>query len=153
MPVNPFKVALAVQHGLSTVCATCQRYWEARDKGVPDDRCTSTTNCGSPLAGDDFHDYDGPIVDFSQWCFICGEEPSCFLEKPGSKRVFGVCDKHKYVLASLTPVGMDRTRDPLVVRLGGARKLASEVAQRKKSVFERIEETEREFEKERERRG
>lgn len=152
MPVNPAKIALAVQGGLATVCATCQRYWEARDRGVPGDKCTSKTGCGSPLAGDDFHDYDGPIADFSQWCFICGEDPVSFLESPGSTRIFGVCERHKPLLASLSPVGLEPPQQ-VVVRDNGKRKLADELVRVRKSVFDRIEETEREFEKERERRG
>ena len=147
MPLNHVKVALAVQSGLSTVCATCQKYWDGRDKGLEGDRCTSTKPCGSPLVGDDFHAYEGPMTAFDQWCFICGEPPAAVIAKPGSKRRFGVCARHKAALPSMTPVNMTRKpgTDPLVHIGGETRTLQNLLPPRKKTVWERIEETEAEF--------
>lgn len=144
------KVALAVQGGLSTVCATCPRYWEGRDQGLPGDRCTSRTPCGSPLAGDDFHEYAGPMTAFDQWCFICGDNPACVIAKPGSPRRFGVCEKHKHMLPTLKPTNMQLPQEAqALVNIGGGveKSLATLIAPRKKTVWERIAETEAEFEK------
>ena len=72
--MDPIKVALAVQGGLSPICATCNKYWKAREQNVPDGRCLAVDGCGGPLVGDDFHEYEGPMTDFSRWCFVCGED-------------------------------------------------------------------------------
>lgn len=144
------RVALAVQGGLSTVCATCPRYWEGRDLNLPGDRCTSRTPCGSPLAGDDFHEYAGPMTAFDQWCFICGEPPAGVIAKPGSHRRFGVCEKHKRMLPTLKPTNMQLPQEAqALVNIGGGveKTLATLFPPRKKTVWERIAETEAEFEK------
>lgn len=110
MPLNPAKVGLAVQGGLSIICATCNRYWEGRERGLPGSLCTSTSGCGSPLAGDDFHDYDGPITDLTRWCFMCGSEASYAVQSPPSVRLFGVCEEHTKALSELRPVDMTQAQ-------------------------------------------
>jgi len=156
VPLDAVKVALAVQDGLSTVCATCSRYWEGRDRGLPGDSCTARTPCGSPLMGDDFHEYAGPLSAFDSWCFICGDEPACTIGKPGSQRRFGVCARHKQMLPRLTPVAVaapPTTAPPgpppaPLVNIGGElRTLENLLPRRKPTVWERIAETEAEFEK------
>ena len=138
-----------MQSGLSTVCATCSRYWEGRERNLPGDRCTARTPCGSPLAGDDFHEYSGPISSFDNWCFICGDEPACAIAKPGSKRRFGVCARHKQMLPNLRPVDVTVAPDaaPLVNIGGEVRNLQNLLPKRKPTVWERIAETEAEFAK------
>jgi len=86
----------AAESGLSVVCATCERYWEARSKGIVGDRCLSLSNCGSPLAKDDFHEYRGALTDrqFARCCFVCGEPAVKGLRKAGGLRIVGVCAKH-----------------------------------------------------------
>lgn len=149
MPLNPVKVALAVQSGLSTVCATCTKYWEGRERGLPGDSCTAKTPCGSPLAGDDFHEYAGPMSNFSEFCFVCGDEVAALLEKRGSSRLFGVCARHKALLPTLTPVNMVRPAEQPLVRIGNGqqRTLENLLPKAKPTVFQRIMETEAEFEK------
>ena len=132
------------------MCATCPRYWEGRDRGLPGDRCTSKTPCGSPLAGDDFHEYAGPMTSFDRWCFICGSDPACVIAKPGSSRRFGVCEKHKKMLPALKPTNMALPQEAqAIVNIGGGveRSLATLLPPRKPTVWERIAETEAEFEK------
>lgn len=148
--MNPAKIALAVQGGLSVVCSTCTRYWEGRDRGLPGDTCTASTPCGSPLAGDDFHEYRGPMADFSAWCFICGDDPSCVMQHPGSSRLFGVCERHRLVLPSLAPVHMvlPAERRPLVkLKSGEQHTLDTLIPRTKPSIFKIIEDTEAEFTK------
>lgn len=109
MALDPLRVALAVKSGLSVVCATCTKYWEGRDRGLPDPQCTSITNCGSPLAGDDFHDYTGPMGgNLSDWCFVCGSLSThgVRIRKKVRSRTVGVCDEHLPYLVQLEPVGV-----------------------------------------------
>lgn len=148
MSLNPAKIALAVQGGLSIVCSTCTKYWEGRDVGLPGDTCTAKTPCGSPLAGDDFHEYRGPISEFSGWCFICGDDPSCAIQHPGSARLFGVCERHKQALPNLVPVNMvlPQGGGPIVTLANGEKRtLGNLLPQTKPSIFQVIAETEAEF--------
>lgn len=104
MPLDPVKVGLAVADGVSTVCSTCTKYWRGRDLGLPDGKCTTQSRCGSPLAGGDFHDYEGPIADFSVWCFVCGQSATHGVRLVGKKRQFGMCDEHVKWLAQMEAV-------------------------------------------------
>lgn len=88
------KVSKAVQNGLSVTCATCNKYWEARDKNIPNDKCAAKDGCRSPIGGGTFHEYDGPIVDFTQWCFVCGSAPCAQMYIAGINKFFGVCEVH-----------------------------------------------------------
>lgn len=94
MPLDPAKVGLAVQSGLSIVCATCTRYWEGRDQGLPEPQCTTVRRCGSPLASDTFSEYVGPISNFEEWCFRCGTKSSHLVSVRGHTRKVGVCREH-----------------------------------------------------------
>lgn len=149
MPLNVVKVAQAIQSGLSTVCATCSKYWEGRERGLPGDTCTAKSPCGSPLAGDDFHEYDGPMAAFDQFCFVCGGDVVALINKRGSLRRFGLCAKHKQIVPNLKPVNMVRPfEQALVVNGDGQVKLLDKLLPpRKPTVFERIEQTEAEFRK------
>lgn len=81
---------------LSAICATCERYWEAKAQNKEGLFCTSPNGCGGPLRGSHFPDYKGPITDFSRWCFVCGEDPTYGIRalNSSSQRVFGMCDQH-----------------------------------------------------------
>lgn len=152
MPLNPAKVGLAVQSGLSIVCATCTRYWEGRERGLPGSRCTSTTGCGSPLAGDTFHDYSGPITDFARWCFMCGSESEYAVQLPQSQRLFGVCGAHVARLSELRPQEMldpaakQHSEQMLVMTPTGELKRPYRLLKRRKPTLrEMMLETEREW--------
>lgn len=92
--MDPVRVGLAFARGVNIVCATCQHYWEGREKGLPDPKCTSSSLCGSPFIGDDFHEYSGPISDFTRWCFVCGETAQYGLRARLKTRVVGICKEH-----------------------------------------------------------
>lgn len=102
--MNPAKVGLAVQGGLSTVCATCDRYWEARDRRLPEPQCLAKDGCGSPLKGDDFHEYAGPMTNFERWCFACGADSRFGVRVHGRERIVGVCEDHVKWLSELRPM-------------------------------------------------
>ncbi len=103
MPLDPTKVAMAVHGGLSIVCATCERYWGARDRGIEGDTCLSDRPCGGPLAGDTFHNYRGPMTQFDQFCFVCGDTATKVLRVKGHVRPIGCCDKHEGLVRRLKP--------------------------------------------------
>jgi hypothetical protein len=107
MAVDPVKVTLAVSRGVNCVCATCPRYWEGRDKGLPGDQCTSKEPCGSPLAGLDFPHYNGQITNFELFCFVCGEAPKFGVRVRGGKRTIATCGECIKMLAELRPVGKE----------------------------------------------
>ena len=160
MPLDAVRVGLAVQSGLSVVCATCRRYWEGRERGLPGSRCTSESGCGSPLAGDDFRDYEGPIRDFTRWCFMCGTEAPLVLQIPRSERLFGVCSEHVEVLSQLRPHRMldaqaVEQRERLLLKAAGgeARPLYRLFQKRRPTLREMMLETEREWAEQAKARG
>ena len=114
MPFDPTKIATLVDGGLSVVCATCENFWNARDRGVPDGKCLSKNGCGSPIAGDVFHEYKGPMTQFDQFCFRCGNQATHALRVDNYVRVIGVCRDHVDMVKSLKPEGK---RAPSVVLL------------------------------------
>jgi hypothetical protein len=106
----------AMRGGMSYVCAACRRYWEGRLRGTGD-RCTAQDGCGSPIAGDDFHEYEGPITSFDRWCFVCAAAADFAVKPVGKGRAIGVCRTHLKFMEDLVP----RDRDTLgsVVRATG----------------------------------
>lgn len=100
------KVGQAVASGVSIVCATCKRYWEGREKQLPDPKCTVVKPCGSPFASLTFPEYDGPMTDFSRWCFVCGATATKGVKVRDEPRVIGMCDEHVKMLGRVEPVGL-----------------------------------------------
>lgn len=103
MKIDPMKVATEVAVGTSYVCAMCTKYWEGKEirslgkrlNIVRDGQlCTAQDGCGSPFAGDVFHEYDGPLVEFESFCFVCGGQSTHGVRVRNLVRVIGVCDKH-----------------------------------------------------------
>lgn len=105
--MDAVKIGLAVQSGVSIVCATCKRYWEGRERGLPDPKCTVTEPCGSPFAGLAFPQYDGPMTDFKRWCFVCGVEATKALRGGSSGLAIGICEKHLKMVGNIEPVGLN----------------------------------------------
>lgn len=105
MPMDAAKIALAVSGGLSVVCATCEKYWGARDKGVAGDTCLATDGCGSPIAGDAFHEYRGPMTQFDKFCFVCGNQATHAVRVDALVRVIGICTAHIQLVKTLKPEG------------------------------------------------
>lgn len=138
------KVALAVQDGVSIVCATCKHYWAARDRGVPGNTCLSQENCGGPLSGDIFHSYDGPLTDFSRWCFVCGSEAKFGIQVRSHPRIIGVCAEDVKMLADVRPIRWDGA-EPLPVLLkneDGSLTIQQLMGPPKKSLMKAIAEVE-----------
>lgn len=141
------KIALAVQDGMSIVCATCEHYWQAREKGVPGSTCLSQENCGGPLSGDVFHSYQGPLTDFSRWCFVCGSDAKFGVQVRAHSRVIGVCADHVKMLADVRPVRWDGS-EPLPVLLkneDGSLTIRELIGPPKKSLMKAIAEVERHY--------
>lgn len=151
MLAHSAKIALAVQNGLSPVCATCERYWEGRAKNLPDGRCTSTSGCGSPLAGDVFTDYKGPLSEFTRFCFMCPSESEFAIAVPGKRRLIGVCEHHAQRLHEMTPFNISAAAKELASRLVLKTETGREAApyrivgRRKKTLREVMWETEQDW--------
>jgi hypothetical protein len=142
MSVDLVKISQAIRGGLSAVCATCECYWNARARNVPGSRCSAVDGCGSPLRGDDFHEYVGPITDLARWCFVCGSDARFAVRAPGKRRKIGVCTDHVVVLSDLRPV--DRADLEVKAELcTGSRDVLDRIpAPRKKTLAQAIYEVE-----------
>jgi len=112
------KVAAAVGNGLNVVCATCDNYWDARDRGIPEGRCLSMDRCGSPIAGDAFHEYKGPMTQFDKFCFVCGNKATHAVRASDHPRVVGICVDHIYLMKKLKPEGKQAPNVVLLSRDG-----------------------------------
>lgn len=97
---------IAVAAGLSIICATCTKYHQGRERGL--ETCTAVDGCGSPIVGDTFHEYEGPIKDFLAFCFVCGQKSDKALDVKGHRRRIGVCLKHLDFVVSMAPKGNRR---------------------------------------------
>jgi hypothetical protein len=152
---DPQRVAFARANGLSFVCSLCVKYWRARDSGVPGDQCLAVDGCGSPIAGDDFHEYEGPISPMEKWCFVCGEKPCYGIKYPARPRVLAICERHVPLLAQLQPVR--RVGIPLLIDVRdpehGSRTIAQVLGPPPKSLAAAIVKAEAEIAKDQERKG
>lgn len=93
-----------VAKGTSFVCAMCTKYWAGKEirtttkkliHRIRDDQlCTADRDCGSPLGGDVFTAYDGPLTDFARFCFVCGNASEFGVRVRNLVRVVGVCETH-----------------------------------------------------------
>ena len=139
--LNPVKVCEAAAKGLSIYCASCKKYWNAREQGVAGDRCLSRERCGSPIAGDDFHEYEGPITDYMRFCFVCGAgTPRYGAQVQGKQRIIGVCAKHVRMLEELEPLDttIPAVGEKLIHTPGMGIVPAKRLLKRKMTLFERI---------------
>lgn len=90
-----------VASGLSIICATCTKYRKAKDLGLA--KCLSKEECGSPIVGDTFHEYEGPIKDFLKFCFVCGAPSQKKVIVRGHTREIGICLNHLDYVATMAP--------------------------------------------------
>jgi hypothetical protein len=132
MPMDAVKIAAAVSGGLSIVCATCEKYWEARDRNVPDDLCLAVDGCGSPIAGDVFHEYRGPMTQFDSFCFVCGNRATHAVRVDGNVRVIGVCAGHMELVKTLKPEGK-RAPNVVVISKDGEKRISEDDAPEKRT--------------------
>lgn len=101
MPIDPKKAMLAASQGLSIVCASCEKYWAGMERGLG--RCLAQDGCGSPMAGDVFHEYRGPMTRFDTFCFACGSRATHAVRVDNNVRVIGVCSDHVSYVKNLKP--------------------------------------------------
>lgn len=134
MTLDPTKIAKAVSEGLSVVCATCELYWSARDANVPDGRCLAKDGCGSPIAGDVFHEYKGPITQFDQFCFVCGDKSSHAVRVSPYVRVIGLCSSHIETIQNLKPEAKN-SANIVIVSKDGERLVSEKDIVRKKPTL------------------
>ena len=99
--VSEMDARLAVAAGLSVVCSTCKKWKDSVDRGLP--KCLALDGCGSPIVGDTFHEYDGPIVDFLRLCFVCGQPSTKGIRVKGHARLIGACEKHVEYVVKMAP--------------------------------------------------
>lgn len=121
MPLDPTKVALAVESGLSAICALCEHFWNANDKGADD--CGQ--QCGGPISGGTFDRYTGPVTDFSKICFRCGGPATHAVRAANSVRVLGCCREHVELVQQWKPV--DRPAVNVVVLSPNGEKFSDEL--------------------------
>lgn len=144
MKLDSVKVGLAVAGGLSITCGTCTKYWEGRDKGLPEPRCTANGLCGSPLAGDAFSQYVGPISNFEAWCFRCGTSTSFIVSVVGKTRRIGVCSDHVQMFnefrATNQPIDLP---EPIIQGEGMLFRPRDLLPKKRKSLIESIVEVEK----------
>lgn len=147
MPLDPLLVEAAVKSGLSAVCATCTKYWRGREQGLPEPQCTATAKCGSPLASDDFHEYEGPLKQFERFCFVCAEPSKYGITVRGRSRVIGVCRAHITMLVNVRATTEAPPADKTIVKTAdGAETTPEQVAPKSKpSLFAAIAEVEKTF--------
>ena len=78
------------------VCRVCTRLKEAMDKGF--DVC-GEPYCGSPLVGNSFPCYNGPLIgSLPRFCFICGADSDGVVNVNGCR--IGICEEHAKELLS-----------------------------------------------------
>jgi len=104
MAIDQTKVALARKTGLAYVCAMCERYWRAAEHGA---KCCEVglngNQCGGPLAGMTFPQYQGPLkeANWSSFCFRCGEPSVAGIQVNGRGKMLGLCEKHIHTIERL----------------------------------------------------
>lgn len=111
--------------GTCFVCSMCERYWEGKDivknGGKIDGQiCTAPEFCGSPLVSDVFHLYRGPIVNFEERCFVCGERSAFSIRVRDIVRPIGVCTKHVKVREKEAPVEQKKRPGVIKFRVEGS---------------------------------
>jgi hypothetical protein len=91
----------AMKGGVAMVCATCVKFHEGKARNL--ETCTAVEDCGSPIVGDTFHEYEGPITDFLRFCFVCGEPSAQGIRVKNHSRGIGVCRVHVEWVVTMTP--------------------------------------------------
>src|SRR3954469_11615002 len=99
MAIDAKKSILAIQDGVSAVCALCEHFWNAVDKQLP----SCGQKCGGPMSGGAFDKYKGPITDFSQMCFVCSSTATYAIRAKNNPRVLGCCTSHVDIVKKYKP--------------------------------------------------
>lgn len=93
------KVAEARAKGVGFVCANCLKFWRGTaDGGDQCEAAKSNKECGGPLVGLGFPEYEGPLAGYvSNFCFACGER-SRYAARGKCGNLVGVCENHTSIL-------------------------------------------------------
>lgn len=95
MPLTGEEVAALVRDRVTFACAACEHYHEGIDRGQ--DGCGKET-CGGPrTTGRAFPDYKGPVTQWRNVCWVCGQEAKIGLHIVGTERILGACEEHRNV--------------------------------------------------------
>jgi len=142
MPLTMDRIRAALAEGLSPVCATCAKYWKGKDRGLP--HCLGH-ECGSPLRGDTFHDYEGPLSEerFADWCFVCAQKSDYGVVVRGHKRLIGVCREHVSYFETMRPLSRAGVSRPDFKDGSTLVTLVQILGKRKKTLAEAIVDTNR----------
>lgn len=139
--MDPKDVAAEMRQGVSHVCATCRKYWQGRASGLPRPQCTTLVLCGSPIAGDVFSQYDGPITDFTRWCFVCSRTADFAVQVRNEDRQIGICKEHVEFLVGLEASELEGRTHVLSLATGvGRLPLLQLLPKPKKNLFQAIAE-------------
>jgi len=126
MMITAQKVMAELATGLSAVCAWCEHWHNAKDRGV--EAMCGQLQCGGPSVGKGFPSYKGIMENrLNSFCFICNNDAEAGVEIDG--RMIGVCntmgpngetcmDKLKKILARQKIIA----RENVVPVIGGDKK-------------------------------
>jgi hypothetical protein len=99
-PLQHRDVGAATATGVVFVCAMCDRYWWARERGLP--YCGATARgqaCCGPWGGDTYPAYAGPLQGHLEGvCFLCGAPSTAGVAVAGRPGLVGVCATHEPLL-------------------------------------------------------
>ena len=92
----------ALKQGFPITCATCVHFYAACAQGLPS---CGKTECGGPVVGRDFPDYQGQIAreKFSEICLLCGDSNIRYKVVVGGKPRFALCEQHKSAFSGVVP--------------------------------------------------
>jgi hypothetical protein len=142
MPLSLAKVFAEVrERKVSMACATCLKYWDARERGAPEGDCMAKLQqktCAGPFAGMEFPEYEGPFKGlFHKFCLVCGDKARYGFRAVGNETVFGLCQTHNPEWVK----GLTTDAVQLMASKGGPLTLVKDPV-RKQTLFEFIAEVE-----------
>lgn len=153
---SPQRIKEAQQrYKLPIYCASCTKFWRARDLGIPAPGCLGTS-CGSPMGGHLFEQYEGPISDTERWCLICGNPSDKLVGLAGRPKFFGVCALHLPFVVRLAPKDpLLESRVPMVVKDRTGIEVAEKLVEHPKSsgLVREMQATQEEWDYEDRKRG
>lgn len=144
MPLDSDLIAAEIKLGLSIICSTCRKYWKGKDAGL----AGCGVNCGGPISGKDFSEYDGDLPDLIQWCFVCGADSYYALQVGQSERRIGVCQTHVSHLHEMVPKDGVVTEGQLFAARNGSMVSVSRLVQKPKTLLQTMAEQEKQWQDE-----
>lgn len=121
------RITEAVSSGVSPICATCDHYWEARDR-QRGSACGPHGSCGGPISGRLFPKYKGLMAReiLARVCFMTGDGSDYGVRIVGESGMVGISKERLPELAHQcarhTPPGV---RVLIVDGLGRARLISA----------------------------